>query len=202
VKPELFRSVWSWLGLVALTAAGTVFLRTTGLAVDLPLPGLGEQTPYGTAVLGLPACTGLTLVFLWLTKLHAQAAPGSGIVGRLPVALVDPKGFEPGSAGFRVWQHASFAALCVLPPLLEVLIFFKVLDGTVSVGRSPAIAIEGYRGWGHFWPPVATSWGLDYQLDGPTYFPFLTPLVYLALVVAVLYNLHTTVKHLREARAA
>jgi hypothetical protein len=195
----LVNRMWSWVGLLTFSSAVLAVLRTFGLQVTNPLPGVADQRPYGITVLVILPVTALILFVHWLLRENASAnrAGGTKFAQRVPLAFAKPEEVNLESPGGRRYVILFFALFAIIPTVCIVILFFKFWGGTATLD-----GVCFCQGWGHFWPGKPVQWDLvwkgRYQLDGPTYWPYITPYANLACLFA---SLVSTVSVVRAVRA-
>lgn len=194
----LVNRMWSWVGLLTFSAAVLAVLRTVGLQVTNPLPGVADQRPYGITVLVILPVTGLIVFVHWLLRENARAnrVGAVEVAQRIPLAFAKPEEVSLASHGGRRYVMLFFTLFAIIPPLCIVILFAKFLDGTATVD-----GVCFCHGWRHLWPGQPVRWDLvwkgHYQLDGPTYWPYITPYTNLACAIASLVSTVTVLRALR-----
>ncbi|CAM2010100.1 CHAT domain-containing protein [Acanthopleuribacter pedis] len=192
-----FHRLWTFTGLALAYVTFTIYGKTQGWGLDLPLT---EKGSYAAAIYGLLLGIPLFLWHLWLTIFYAQNHRNQPWYARLPPLFALEWNYAYKDA--RLFQAVSFLVVLVLPALGQIHFVNKMKNGSTFIHKLDDRKLTqpspiGVRAQHFVWRPAsyvfnpdnyfvfgASSFG---EKDQVQFFPFYQPVAIVLLEVLVFW---------------
>lgn len=184
MSSKALRTIWSFLGVLALGFAATSAMRTTGAAVETNLLPLGTSDPHSAALLGWPVLVLLIGALLYVTRLyttHPDVRGREPWEARIPIFYFEPHDVDLSALNGRRYQRIIVVAFLLVPLLAQAVLLIKCFNGAAYVQNATFAS-----GWRHLWPETPVSWWqvqagqyvFGHKDHGVTYLPWIQPYLY------------------------
>lgn len=178
MSDKAWGKLWGYLGLAALIYGWAAAARSRGLAIKSDVVDVGSELPIASSILSFVVLWALVVLSLCVTLRYQRNHRGESWQRRIPLAFFAREDVDVDSPDGRLYQRMFLAAFVVAPSFFLLFVFVQFAQAPVYCGTA-----EYARGVDQFLPPPPPAGCLgDYRFghkDGPSYFPWTQPWLYL-----------------------
>jgi hypothetical protein len=183
MNEKALSKLWTFWSSVTTTFGAFAWSRMAGLTVKSDDFGILGRPGIETPLLCVPALSVLVIIGCWLTRHYQQSFGGATWSEHVPIFYFEKADIDVNARDGRIYQGWCVAIFIVFPMICLLVLLARFLSGEIfcngSHPRAPVAHVHffGLHGAG------CDSFFRFGSVDGPQYYLWFTPWIYLGAVL-------------------